>query len=49
MAHYYWHKVNGTVYNTIGLADAPGSMDEYRQMVRRAYGSLRGVTFGECS
>ena len=43
---HFWHRVNGQTYNTIALNATPATMTEYRNMVREAYGSLQGVTFG---
>ncbi len=43
--HHFWHKVNGRFYTTVGMPEIT-SLDQYKQQVRDAYGSLYGITFG---
>lgn len=47
----FWHEVNGRRYSSRALADSlraeAATLVGYRAVVRRAYGSLRGVKFGE--
>ena len=46
----FWHTSNGQIFTSRGMsvdlqAEAT-TMERYRQIVKRAYGSLRGIKFG---
>ena len=46
----FWHSSNGQIFTSRGMsidlqAEAT-TMERYRQIVKRAYGSLRGIKFG---
>ena len=46
----FWHSSNGRIFTsrsmTADLQAEATTMERYRQIVKRAYGSLRGVKFG---
>ncbi len=46
----FWHEVNGIRYSSRALHESllveASTFDGYRAIVRRAYGSLRGIIFG---
>lgn len=46
----FWHSANGQIYTsrsmTPALQEMATTMARYRTIVRRAYGNLRGITFG---
>ena len=46
MTTQFWHTLNGKRFTTEGLPTPPESEQEYRQMIRKAYGSLKGVKTG---
>ncbi len=47
----FWHEVNGIRYNSRAMSGSlqteAATLDDYRAIVRRAYGTLRGVTVGQ--
>ena len=47
MTHYFWHDINGKHYSSRDCSPEPATLKEYKAMVRQAYGSLKGVKFGE--
>jgi hypothetical protein len=42
----FFHIVGGKRYNTRAMDNPPSTIEEYRDMIRNAYGSLRGVKVG---
>lgn len=42
----FWHEISGKRYVSLRNEPRHATMAAYRQCVRDAYGSLRGVTFG---
>lgn len=42
----YFHTVAGKRYTSLRNEPRHGDLESYKQCVRAAYGSLRGVTFG---
>jgi len=43
----FYHTVNGHTYTSRAMINPPATLAEYRAAVKLAYGSLRGVKFGE--
>lgn len=41
------HKVNGRVYYSHDALPVPQTLEQYKAMIRRAYGSLRSVKIKE--
>lgn len=46
MTHWQ-HKTNGRIYYSFDARPIPQTLEQYKAMIRRAYGSLRGVTIRE--
>ena len=44
MTEFYRHTVNGKHYDSRGV-DGASTLDDYKRIVREAYGNLRGVRF----
>ena len=47
MAQEFWHIVNGKRFTRIGLENLPVTLEEYKRFLCQAYGSLKGVKYGE--
>ena len=49
MTQEFWHIVDGKRYTSAALETPPKSLEEYREVLRFAYGSLKGVKVGAVS
>ena len=41
----FFHTIGGRSYRSDALLVRPSSLDQYKDQVRKAYGTLRGVAF----